>query len=197
MFYLKFKRLHHNTLLLLTIVFVLTKISLAADVYEFDPVHSFVQFRIKHLAISNVSGNFTNFNGILKIDPENPTKNSIEAYVTVQSINTNTPKRDIHLRSPDFFNAKYFPKVVFKSRAWKKIDSDTFEVTGDLTLHGVTRPLTVELLQTGAGEDPWGGYRIGFETSFMINRKDYKMGKMHDSVGGQVNVTVSIEAIRK
>ncbi len=197
MFIFKYKKLQHNILLLLIIIFVLTKITLAADVYHFDPVHSFVQFRIKHLSISNVSGNFTDFNGTLEIDPENPTKNSIEAYVTVRSINTNTPKRDNHLRSPDFFNAKYFPKVAFKSRAWKKIDSDTFEVTGNLTLHGVTRPLTVKLLQTGAGKDPWGGYRIGFESSFTINRKDYKMGKMDDSVGGRVNVTVSIEAVRE
>lgn len=179
------------------LVFIFPVKLLAGDVYQIDPVHSSVQFRIKHLAISNVYGNFTNFSGKLIIDPENPTKNSIEAFVTAQSVNTNTPKRDNHLRSPDFFDAENFPKVSFKSNSWKKLDNEIFEVSGDLTLLGVTRPLKVELLQTGAGKDPWGGYRVGFETSFTIERNDFKMGEMQNSVGGKVNIIVSIEAVRK
>ena len=169
----------------------------AADEYQIDPIHSTVLFRIKHLAISNVYGKFIDFKGTLIIDQEDPAKNSIEAYVAARSIDTDTPKRDDHLQSPDFLNVNKFPRVSFRSQSWKKIDQDIFEVTGDLTLHGVTRPLTVKLEQTGSGKDPWGGYRIGFETSFSIKRNDFKMGKMHDSVGGTVYITVSIEAVRK
>jgi len=181
----------------LTFILLFPMEILAVDVYEIDPVHSTVQFRIKHLAISNVYGKFNDFKGTLKIDQKNPEKNSIEAYVVTQSIDTDTQKRDDHLRSPDFLNAEKFSKVSFLSKSWKKIDKDIFEITGDLSLHGVTRPLTVKLVQTGSGKDPWGGYRIGFETSFSIKRNDFKMGEMHDSVGGTVNITVSIEAVRK
>ena len=181
--------------LILAIIFPLELF--AADEYQIDPIHSSVLFRIKHLAISNVYGRFIDFKGTLIIDQEDPAKNSIEAYVAAHSIDTDTPKRDDHLQSPDFLNVNKFPMVSFRSQSWKKIDKDIFEVTGDLTLHGVTRPLTVKLEQTGSGKDPWGGYRIGFETSFSIKRNDFKMGKMHDSVGGTVYITVSIEAVRK
>jgi len=181
----------------ITLILMLPSKLLASNVYEIDPVHSSVLFRIKHLAISNVYGKFIDFKGTLIIDQEDPVKNSIEAYVAARSIDTDTPKRDDHLQSPDFLNVNKFPMVSFRSQSWKKIDKDIFEVTGDLTLHGVTRPLTVKLEQTGSGKDPWGGYRIGFETSFSIKRNDFKMGKMHDSVGGTVYITVSIEAVRK
>ena len=169
----------------------------AADEYRIDPVHSSVLFKIKHLAISNVYGKFADFRGTLKIDRENPTNNSIEAYVPVQSIDTHTPNRDNHLRSPDFLDARKFSNISFRSESWKKIDKDIFEVAGDLTLLGITRHLTVKLIQTGSGNDPWGGYRIGFETSFSIERNDFKMGKMKKTVGGTIYITVSIEAVRK
>lgn len=181
----------------LTLFLILPLELFAADEYQIDPVHSSVLFRIKHLAISNVYGKFIDFKGTLIIDQEDPAKNSIEAYVAARSIDTDTPKRDDHLQSPDFLNVNKFPLVSFRSQSWKKIDKDIFEVTGDLSLHGVTRPLTVKLVQTGSGKDPWGGYRIGFETSFSIKRNDFKMGKMHDSVGGTVYITVSIQAVRK
>jgi len=181
----------------LTLFLILPLELFAADEYQIDPVHSSVLFRIKHLAISNVYGKFIDFKGTLIIDQEDPAKNSIEAYVAARSIDTDTPTRDDHLQSPDFLNVNKFPLVSFRSQSWKKIDKDIFEVTGDLSLHGVTRPLTVKLVQTGSGKDPWGGYRIGFETSFSIKRNDFKMGKMHDSVGGTVYITVSIQAVRK
>jgi len=184
-------------LFLLTLILFLPTTLLAAEVYQIDPVHSSVIFRIKHLSISNVYGKFTDFQGTLKIDPENPTNNSIDAYVSTQSIDTDTPKRDDHLRSPVFLNAESFPKVSVHSKSWKQIDTDLFEVSGDLTLHGITCPLTVKLELTGAGKDPWGGYRIGFDTSFSIKRKDFKMRKMHNAVGNTVKITVGIEAIRE
>jgi len=181
--------------LILTIVLPLQLF--AADEYRIDPVHSSVLFKIKHLAISNIYGKFADFRGTLKIDQENPTKNSIVAYVPAKSIDTHTPNRDNHLRSPDFLDVEKFSNVSFRSKSWKKIDNDAFEVSGELTLHGTTRPLTVELVQTGTGKDPWGGYRIGFETSFLIKRDDFKMGKMQKTVGGTIYITVSIEAVRK
>jgi polyisoprenoid-binding protein YceI len=187
----------YPALFILTLILLLPSTLLAADVYQIDPEHSSVLFRIKHLAISNVYGKFTDFQGTLKIDLENPKNNSIDAFILSKSIDTDTPKRDDHVRSPEFLNVEIFPKVSFHSKSWKQIDTDLFEVTGDLTLHGVTQPLTVKLALIGAAKDPWGGYRIGFETSFSIKRTDFKMGEMLEAVGNKVKITVAIEAIRE
>ncbi len=169
----------------------------ASDTYEVDPVHSAAVFRIKHLEIAYVYGRFNHLSGTLKIDDETPSNSVVEISAKTENVDTFNAERDNHLRSPDFFDARKFPIISFKSKSFKKVGTDMFEVMGDLSLHGVTRPLTVQVQRTGAGKDPWGGYRIGFETTFAIRRSDFELNFMMGAVGDEVRIIVSIEGIRK
>jgi polyisoprenoid-binding protein YceI len=114
-----------------------------------------------------------------------------------KNVDTAVEKRDTHLKSPDFFNTGEYPTVSFKSKSVKKLNEAVYEVSGDLTLLGKTRPITVEVNATGAGKDPWGNFRRGFETSFSINRSDFGMTFMMGGVSDEVNLTVSVEGIRQ
>jgi polyisoprenoid-binding protein YceI len=162
--------------------------------YKIDPVHSSVIFGISHLGITYVYGRFNTLSGVLTLK-ENA--NAIDMTVEAASIDTNNEKRDKHLRSEDFFNVETHPVISFKSKRFTPTGSGMYEVEGDLTLHGVTRPVTVEAKHIGSGEDPWGGYRTGFQTTFQIKRSDYGMDKLMNSVGDDVELTVAIEAIRE
>jgi polyisoprenoid-binding protein YceI len=169
----------------------------ASETYEVDPVHSSAIFRIKHLGIAYVYGRFNDLSGTLKIDDERPASSVVEIFAKTKNVDTYNSERDNHLRSQDFFDAKKFPVISFKSKAFTKVSKDEYEVTGDLSIHGVTRPLTVKVQRTGSGEDPWGGFRIGFETTFMIKRSDFGMNFMMGGVGDEVRIILSIEGIRK
>ena len=129
----------------------------AAETYEIDPVHSAAVFRIKHLGIAYVYGRFNDLSGTLKIDDKSPDSNLVDIHVKTKNVDTFNIERDNHLRSPDFFDAKKFPVISFKSKSFRKVSQNIYEVAGELTLHGVTRPLTVDVQQTGADKDPWGG----------------------------------------
>jgi polyisoprenoid-binding protein YceI len=171
--------------------------ALATETYEVDPVHSAVVFRIKHLGIAYVYGRFNDLSGTLKIDSETSGSSVVEIYAKTKNVDTFHSERDNHLRSSDFFNAKKFPVISFKSKSFTKVSRDMYELTGDLSLHGVTRPLTVKVQRTGSGKDPWGGFRIGFETTFTIRRSDFGMQYMMEGVGDEVRIILSIEGIRK
>jgi polyisoprenoid-binding protein YceI len=166
--------------------------TLRPGTYKIDPVHSSVVFGIRHLGITYVYGRFNAMSGTLTIGEEN---HAIEMTVETAGIDTNNEKRDRHLRSEDFFDAESHPAISFKSASFAPTDEDTFEVSGELTLHGVTRPMTVTARHTGSGEDPWGGFRTGFQTVFGIRRSDFGMDKLMNSVGDEVELTVSIQAI--
>ena len=168
-----------------------------ADTYRVDQSHTSVTFKIKHLGIANVHGRFTGVSGTLKYDPNSPANSSVEIQVKTDSIDTDNEKRDEDLRSANFFDAANYPVIKFKSTSVKRMDSENYEVTGDLTLHGVTRKMKLSVLKTGEGKDPWGGYRIGFETSYAIKRSDFGMKHMLGGVGDKVRMTVSVEAIRQ
>jgi polyisoprenoid-binding protein YceI len=167
------------------------------ETYHVDPEHSAIIFRIKHLGIAYVYGRFNDMAGILKIDEQTPANSSVQISAEAHRVDTNVKQRDDHLRSADFFDAKRFPIISFTSKTFKKVDDDTYEVGGDLNLHGITRPLTVTVMHTGSGDDPWGGYRIGYETTFSINRSDFGMTFMMNGVADEVRITVSVEAIGK
>jgi polyisoprenoid-binding protein YceI len=156
-----------------------------------------VIFRIQHLGIAYVYGRINNLSGTLKIDEGTPAGSAVEIYAKTENVDTFNSERDDHLRSPDFFHSKEFPVVSFKSTSFTKTSKDMFEVTGDLALLGVTRPLTVKVQRTGAGKDPWGGFRIGFETTFTIKRSDFGMNFMMGGVGDEVRIILSIEGIRQ
>ena len=169
----------------------------AAESYKLDSDHTSIVFRVMHLGVGNVYGSFAGATGSLKYDENNPSNNSIEIQVGTANLYTAVEKRDNHLRSPDFFNTKKFPTISFRSTSAKKIDSNSFELSGDLTLLDKTRPITMKVVQTGQGKAPWGNFRRGFETTFSIKRSDFGMGFMLKSASDEVQVTVSLEGIRK
>jgi polyisoprenoid-binding protein YceI len=171
--------------------------ALAADTYEVDPVHSFVVFKVGHLNIGTVIGMFTDFTGTIIADRENPEKSSVEMTVKAASVDTHVQKRDEHLRSNEFFNVDLFPEIKFKSTAVKKIDEKTFEITGDFNLHGITKELTVTVHFLGEGSDPWGGYRMGFETEFDIVRSRFGMTQQIPAAGDKAHVILAVEALKK
>ncbi len=169
----------------------------AADTYDVDGDHSAAIFKINHMGVSNVYGRFDAVAGAIGWDAADPTKSTFSYTIKADSIDTNAPKRDQHLKSGDFFDAKQFPELTFKSTAIKKVDDKTFDVTGDLSIHGETKPVTVKVVNTGAGKGMAGESRIGFETTFTIKRSDYGMGKMVPAIGDEVQITVSSEAVKK
>jgi polyisoprenoid-binding protein YceI len=168
----------------------------AADTFKIDPVHSSVVFSAMHLGVSNFYGRFNDVKGTIVLDNAEPSKSSIELTIPVESVDTHNEKRDQHLKSPDFFNAKQFPVMTFKS---KKVESsgDTYNVTGDFTLHGVTKPLTLKVKKVGEGKGMEGEIRAGGETHFTIKRGDYGMNFMQGPLGDEINIVVSLEGIKQ
>ena len=169
----------------------------AAD-YEIDPVHSGVNFKISHVGISWIYGRFDSFSGNFALDPSNPAASSFAMVIKADSIDTNNKKRDEHLSSPDFFNVKQFPAMEFKSTAVKPVD-DGYQVTGDFTMHGVTKPITFTLKGGRAAEFPPGSgmKRTAFVTQFTLKRSDYGIDKFKEMLGDEAYCDVSFEAVQK
>ena len=149
----------------------LLSIGALADTYTIDKDHSSATFTIRHL-ISKVVGNFTDFSGTINFDEKNHAKDSVDADLKVASIDTHVEKRNTHLKSPDFFDAAKYPDMTFKS---KKITGSgkKFKVDGTLSLHGVEKPVTLDVEYGGTTNDPWGNTRVGFSAKTKINRKDF------------------------
>jgi len=172
-----------------------------AAVYKVDSVHSTVGFTIRHF-VSNVSGNFRDFDGMIHYDKAQPAAAKVELTVRAASIDTANGDRDNHLRSPDFFDVEKFHALSFASTSVKPVDADTLEVTGQLTLHGVTRQVTIPVDILGTLSTP-RGEKAGFETGFPVNRKDYGIlwNRVLDSggavLGDDVKVYIAIEADRQ
>jgi polyisoprenoid-binding protein YceI len=169
----------------------------AADEYKVDPIHSSVIFRVKHLGLGYIYGRFNDIGGTVSIDEKTPARLSLDVQVKAEAIDTNNAARDKHLRGPDFFNTKEFPTITFKSKQVKLLKDNKYEVTGDLTLHGVTKPVTVELRRIGAGTDPTGTHRTGFETYFSVRRSDFGMDFMTKMIGDDIWLLVGFEGTRK
>jgi polyisoprenoid-binding protein YceI len=170
--------------------------ALAGDTYKLDPGHTFVGFQASHFGIGKVYGRFNTVSGSLVYDANDVSKSSITFEVETASIDTALPKRDDHLRGPDFFNAKQFPKLTFKST---KVGGtkDSLKVTGDLTMHGVTKSVTVDVKLVGAGKDPWGNERVGFETMLKVKRSDFGMKYQLEAFGDETPIYVTLEGIKQ
>lgn len=170
----------------------------AADTYKLDPVHTSIVFKINHLGFSNVYGVITGAEGKFIIDEAAPEKSSVEISAKTSGLTTFDKKRDEHLAGPDFFNIKQFPTISFKSKTVKK-DGNKYAVTGDLTMHGVTKPVSFTFDRFNTGKDPWGKTRTGGETSFTIKRTDFKMAYMAEpgKLGDEVGVTISLEGVKE
>ncbi len=173
-------------------VFVAAEGGARADSYKVDPVHTSVVFAVQHLTFSQVYGRFNEVGGKYSTGDEP----SFDFTVKAASLDTNSAKRDEHLRSPDFFNVNQFPVIRFKSTS-VSADGDSLTVSGDLTLHGVTRPITVVLRKNGEGQDPMGKYRTGYSAEFTVERSAFGMTHMLDVVGDEVKLFVSFEGVRE
>ncbi len=168
----------------------------AAETYAADAVHSSIVYRVKHMDTSYFWGRFNDFSGTFTLDKENPAQGKLDFQVKTDSIDTANAKRDQHLKSPDFFNAVQFPVISFKSSSITKSGA-AYEVVGDLTLHGVTRPVSVKVVPTGSGTNQMGKPIAGIDASFTIKRSDFGMNKMVGPVGDEVWVNVCIEGSQK
>ena len=169
----------------------------AADTYKLDSVHSTFMFKVKHLGASYSYGRFNESSGTFTLDAENPANNRIEVEVKTDSIDTANDARDKHLRSPDFFNTAEFPTMTFTSTSFKKVDDTHFEVTGDFTLHGITKSVTTSAELVGIGKGRNGEVRAGLEAIFTIDRTEFGMDSMPGPVGTDVELTVSVEGVRE
>ncbi len=169
----------------------------AADTFTVDPVHSSLIFRVKHFNVGHIYGRFNQYSGSFAFDERNPADCKLDIEVRIDSIDTANADRDKHLKGPDFFNAKEFPAMTFKATRMKAADEKTYDVTGDLTIHGVTKPVTVKLERLGTAKDPRSGKpRTGWETTFSINRSDFGMKYGVPAIGDEVRITVAIEGIQ-
>lgn len=168
----------------------------AATKYTLDLVHSTVLFKVKHANASWAYGRFNDFSGTLMFDAAKPEASSFEVSIKADSIDTANAKRDQHLTSPDFFNAAEFPTIDFKSTSLKKTGEHTYELAGNVTLLGVTKPVTAKLEHTGNGKNNAGAEVIGAEATFTIKRSDFGMTYGLAGIGDEVHITVSIEGIK-
>jgi polyisoprenoid-binding protein YceI len=171
----------------------------SADNYGIDPGHAAAIFRINHQGFSYTYGRFNKISGVFTIDKDDAGKGSISVEIQAESIDTDLDKRDQHLRGPDFLNSKQFPTLTFKSKAIKKAGDNKLSVTGNFTLHGVTKSITIDVDKVGEGLNGRGEYRAGFETTFKIKRSDYGMTygiKKGGGIGDEVTIILSFEGVK-
>jgi len=192
------------SLVLLSVAILLTfgsTVATAAD-YEIDPAHSAVGFQVKHLTISKVKGSFGEFSGHFAFEEGDPSSWQTEVTIQISSVNTGNAKRDGHLLSEDFFAAEEFPTMVFKSTSVKMTSDSEGKLLGELTMHGVTNPVELDLEYNGSVQDPWGNERAGFSLTGKIKRKDW--GLAYNSVieggglmiGDDIKISLEIEGIK-
>jgi polyisoprenoid-binding protein YceI len=163
----------------------------SAGSFSVDPVHSSLLFKIKHNDVAWFYGRFTDFKGSFAMGPD---AGAVQLTVNTESIDTGAKKRDDHLRSQDFFSATEFPTITFSSNSVKKTGENTYEATGDFTLHGVTKQITVPIEQTGKAKGPRGGELAGMQSMFTIKRSDYGMEFMQGKgLGDEVTIIASFE----
>ena len=177
--------------------------SSATVTWKIDPAHSSADFKVKHMMISNVKGSFSGLNGTLIEDTTDPTRSRVDATVEIATITTGDETRDKHLKSGDFFDHEKHPQMTFKSTRVEKKGADEYAVTGDLTIHGTTRPVTFAVEGPSApGKDPWGNTRIGLSATARINRKDF--GLTYNAaletggilIGEEVQISLDVEFVK-
>ena len=168
--------------------------------YSIDKAHSEVSFQVRHL-LTKVRGRFSDFNGTIEFDVENPERSLVDVEIRAASIDTNERDRDAHLRSADFFDVEKIPVLTFRSTKIRRYSDERFAVTGDLTIHGVTRSVSFEASLLGTAKDPWGNERIAFEAETTINRKDFGLtwnAALETGgflVGDDVKISLSVQAV--
>jgi polyisoprenoid-binding protein YceI len=185
-----------KSLILLFVLAVAALPGRAADNYGIDTMHTSAVFKIGHLGLSWIYGRFNDITGDFVLDTADPSKSSFTVTIKTESVDTNNAKRDGHLRSPDFFNANQFPLITFKSTAVKAV-SGGYDVTGDLTMHGVTKSITLPLRGGRTAEFPKGVQRTGFTMDTVLKRTDFGMDRLVGPAGDEVYISVSFEGVKK
>jgi len=176
---------------------IVTTAAAQSGSWQLDPNHSSAQFAVKHLAVSTVRGAFTKVSGSAQFDPADPTKASLEATIDASSVDTRVQMRDNDLRSPNFLDVQKYPTITFKSKQVKAAGSGKLQITGDLTIHGVTKEVVLDVDgPTPAIKDPWGNQRMGASASTKINRKDFGVNGLPAVVGDDINITIDVELIQ-
>ena len=186
-----------NIVLLASALTVLGKSAAAAE-YEVDieGMHAAVQFRIYHLGYSVLTGRFNDFGGSFTWDKDNPGASSINVTIKTASIDSNHAERDKHLREADFLDVEKYPEATFESTQYEG-DSNGGKLHGILTLHGVSKPITIDVSYIGEGDDPWGGYRAGFEGNVTLRRADFGMDYNLGPRSEEMELDLYIEGVRK
>jgi polyisoprenoid-binding protein YceI len=181
---------------------VLDEVIPAPGVFTLDPAHSHVGFAVRHMMIAKVRGRFTDFTGTLRV-AEDPFQSGVEVDVAVASVDTRDAQRDAHLRSPDFFDVDRFPTLTFRSTRVRANGGDSVRMDGDLTLHGVTKRVALDVVYDGVGEDLWGGQRVGFSATGEVDREAFgltwnqPLASGGVLVGRQVRLEIESEFVRQ
>ena len=175
----------------------------AVTTWTIDPVHSSVEFAVRHLMITTVKGRFTDVAGTVVVDEARPEGATAEITVGVASIDTREAQRDAHLRSADFFDVETFPTLTFRSKGVKDFSSGGFTLVGDLTIHGVTREVALDVTAEGRSKDPWGGERAGYSAVTKIKRSDFGLtwNQLLETgglaVSDEVRITLDVQLVRQ
>jgi len=170
----------------------------ATSSWQIDPAHSSAQFAVKHLMISTVRGAFTSVKGSLQFDDKDITKSTVDVTIDVNSVDTRVPDRDKDLKSDHFFDADHFPTITFKSKRVEQVAPGKLKVTGDLTIHGITKEAVLDVDgPTAPVKDPWGNQRIGVSASSKITRQDFGITYGPGMIGDEISITIDAELTQK
>ena len=170
--------------------------------WNIDASHSQVEFAVKHMMIATVRGRFADVKGTVVTDDSDLARAEVDVVIDVNSIDTREAKRDAHLKSADFFDAETFPRITFKSTRVSGAGGDQFELVGDLTIHGVTREVTLDVTSEGRAKDPWGGERAGYSAQTRVNRKDFGLtwNQALETggfiVGDEIKISLDLELVK-
>jgi len=170
----------------------------ATSTWQIDPAHSAAQFAVRHLAISTVRGAFTKVNGTIQLDDKDITKSTVDVTIDVNSVDTRVADRDKDLKSDHFFDADHFPTITFKSKRVEQVAPGKLKITGDLTIHGITKEAVLDVDgPTAAVKDPWGNQRVGVSASSKIIRQDFGITYGPGMIGDEISITIDAEMIQK
>jgi len=176
---------------------------MALGTWNIDPSHSTIAFSVRHMVVSKTRGRFNKWSGQLRFDAENPAASSVAVDIDPASLDTGDAQRDAHLRSPDFFDVEKHATASFRSSKVEVAGEDRYRVTGNLTVHGITQPVVLDVTYEGSGKDPWGGERAGFSATTTIDRKHFGLewNKALETggllVGEKVELNLEIEAVKQ
>ena len=175
---------------------------MATEHWNIDSSHSGAQFTVRHMVVSKVRGAFERWSGTIDFDPNKPEASKVSVRIEAASIDTHDPQRDQHLRSADFFDVEKYPAITFESGRIESRGKDRYLVSGELTIHGVTRPVELDAEYLGGGKDPWGNQRLGFFAKTSLNRKDFGLNwNQLLETGGvlvseQVEIALDVQAVK-